>query len=73
MPLQNDSTSSLSNSSNTTVPIKSLTEVKNPSLLFSFRFVNRNVTHLNDISRFRNLTELDVNGNNLSTEVKELM
>ena len=59
----NDSTSSFSNSSQTTVPIKSLSEVKNPSNLITFRFVNRKVTHLNEISRFRNLTELDVNGN----------
>ena len=54
------------------MPIKSLTEVKNPSLLFSFRYINRRVTHLKDISRFRNLTELDVNGNLLQQEVSEL-
>ena len=55
------------------MPVKSLTEVKNPSNLITFRFVNRKVTHLNDIARFRNLTELDVNGNLLQSEVPELM
>ena len=45
------------------MPVKSLTEVKNPSNLITFRFVNRKVTHLKEIGRFRNLTELDVNGN----------
>ena len=69
----NDSTSSFSNSSNTTVPVKSLTEVKNPSSLITFRFVNRKVTHLNEIGRFRNLTELDVNGNLLQSRVPELL
>ena len=67
-----DSNSSFSNSSNTTVPVRSLNEVKNPSHLISFRFINRKVTHLNDIGRFRNLTELDVNGNLLKQEVPEL-
>lgn len=54
------------------MPVKSLTEVKNPSNLITFRFVNRKVTHLKEISRFRNLTELDVNGNLLQQEVPEL-
>jgi len=54
------------------VPVKTLTEVKNPSNLITFRFVNRRVTHLTEISRFRNLTELDVNGNLLKSEVPEL-
>lgn len=49
-----------------------MNEVKNPSHLISFRFVDRKVTHLNDIGRFRNLTELDVNGNLLKQEVPEL-
>ena len=69
----NDSASSFSNSSQTTVPVKSLTEVKNPSNLISFRFVNRKVTHLKEIGRFRNLTELDVNGNLLQQSVPELL
>ena len=55
------------------MPVKSLTEVKNPSNLITFRFVNRKVTHLKEISRFRNLTELDVNGNLLQQEVPELI
>ena len=54
------------------MPVKSLSEVKNPSNLITFRFMNRKVTHLKDISRFRNLTELDVNGNLLQQEVPEL-
>ena len=41
--------------------------------MITFRFVNRKVTHLNEISRFRNLTELDVNGNLLQCEVPELI
>ena len=53
--------------------MKSLTEVKNPSSLITFRFVNRKVTHLNEIGRFRNLTELDVNGNLLQSRVPELL
>ena len=40
--------------------------------MISFRFVDRKVKHLNDIGRFRNLTELDVNGNLLKQEVPEL-
>ena len=55
------------------MPIKNLNEVKNPSNLITFRFVNRKVTHLNDIGRFRNLTELDVNGNLLKSGVPELL
>lgn len=55
------------------MPVKSLNEVKNPSNLITFRFVNRKVTHLNDIGRFRNLTELDVNGNLLKSGVPELL
>ena len=34
--------------------------------------MSRKVTHLKEISRFRNLTELDVNGNLLQSEVPEL-
>lgn len=34
--------------------------------------MNRKVTHLNEISKFRNLTELDVDGNLLQNEVPEL-
>lgn len=55
------------------MPVKSLTEVKNPSNLITFRFVNRKVTHLKEIGRFRNLTELDVNGNLLQQSVPELL
>lgn len=35
--------------------------------------MNRNASTLCEIERFRNLTELDVSGNNLVNEVKELM
>jgi len=55
--------SSFSNSSNTTVPVKSLSEVKKPNLLMSFKFMNRQVTNLDLIGQFKNLTELDVSGN----------
>lgn len=65
------SCSSNSFSSNTTA-IKSLSEVKNPSLLISFRFVNRGIESLSEISKFRNLTELDLSGNMLRKEVPEL-
>jgi len=44
-------------------PIKSLSEVKKPNCLISFRFVNRQATNLDQIGLFRNLTELDVSGN----------
>lgn len=65
------SSSSNSFSSNTTA-IKSLSEVKNPPSLITFRFVSRGVTELSEIQKFRNLTELDVSGNKLTSEVKEL-
>jgi Leucine-rich repeat (LRR) protein len=65
------SSSSNSFSSNTTA-IKSLSEVKNPPSLITFRFVNRGVTTLEEIQKFRNLTELDVSGNQLRFEVPEL-
>lgn len=67
----NRSCSSNSFSSNTTA-IKSLSEVKNPSLLISFRFVNRHLESIPDIAKFRNLTELDLSGNLLTKEVPEL-
>jgi Leucine-rich repeat (LRR) protein len=66
------SSSSNSFSSNTTA-IKSLSEVKNPQLLITFRFVNRAVESVSEISRFRNLTELDLSGNLLRSEIPELM
>ena len=68
----NRSCSSNSFSSNTTA-IKSLSEVKNPSLLISFRFVNRGMESVADICKFRNLTELDLSGNLLRAEVTELI
>ena len=40
--------------------------------MIKFRFVNRKATHLQDISTFKNLTELDVDGNLLQNEVPEL-
>lgn len=67
----NRSCSSNSCSSNTTA-IKSLSEVKAPSLLISFRFVNKMATNLAEICKFRNLTELDLSGNLLKTGVPEL-
>jgi Leucine-rich repeat (LRR) protein len=67
----NRSCSSNSFSSNTTA-IKSLSEVKNPSLLISFRFVNRAAENLSEIQKFRNLTDLDLSGNLLREEVPEL-
>lgn len=67
----NRSCSTNSFSSNTTA-IKSLSEVKNPSLLISFKFANRNAENLQDIQKFRNLTDLDLSGNLLRQEVVEL-
>ena len=67
----NRSCSSNSFSSNTTA-IKSLSEVKNPSLLISFRFVNRAAENLSEIQKFRNLTDLDLGGNLLREDVPEL-
>lgn len=34
--------------------------------------MSRGVTELSEIQKFRNLTELDVSGNKLTSEVKEL-
>jgi hypothetical protein len=48
------------------MPLLSLSEVKNPQSLITFRFVNRSAIQLDEIERFRNLTELDVNGNQLT-------
>lgn len=67
----NRSCSSNSCSSNTTA-IKSLSEVKAPSLLISFRFINKQATNLSEISKFRNLTELDLSGNLLKLGIPEL-
>ena len=68
---QHRSSSSNSFSSNTTA-IKSLSEVKNPQLLITFRFVNRWIESLSEIRKFRNLTDLDLSGNLLRQEVPEL-
>lgn len=38
----------------------------------SFRFVNRKATILNEISLFKNLQELDLSGNLLQEQVREL-
>jgi Leucine-rich repeat (LRR) protein len=62
-----------SSSSKRTLPLLSLSEVKNPQSLITFRFANRNVNQLDEIYRFRNLTELDVDGNQLTQEVPALM
>ena len=43
--------------------IKSLSEVKNPSMFISWRFCDRKLTDLKDISNFKNLAELDISGN----------
>lgn len=69
---QQRSCSTNSFSSNTTA-IKSLSEVKNPQLLITFRFVNRGIENLSEIRKFRNLTDLDLSGNLLRQEVPELM
>jgi len=52
--------------------VKSLSEVKNPQFLISFRFSDRKVKEIKDISLFKNLTELDLSGNLLYEEVTEL-
>lgn len=53
-------------------PVNRLQDVKNPQKLMSFRFANKNVTKLNEICLFKNLQELDVSGNCLQQQVKEL-
>lgn len=68
----NRSCSTNSYSSNTTA-LKSLSEVKDPKLLINFRFVNKGVESLTEISNFRNLTELDLTGNLLRNEVPQLL
>jgi Leucine-rich repeat (LRR) protein len=68
----NRSCSTNSYSSNTTA-LKSLSEVKDPKLLINFRFVNKGVETLTEISNFRNLTELDLTGNLLRNPVPQLL
>jgi len=46
--------------------------VKNPQKLLTFRFVNRKATKITEISLFKNLRELDLTGNMLQEEIKEL-
>jgi Leucine-rich repeat (LRR) protein len=41
--------------------------------MITFRFTDRKLCKLTDITRFRNLTELDVSGNLLTEEVPELL
>ena len=53
-------------------PVQKLSDVKNPQKLMSFRFVNRKATKISEISLFKNLTELDLSGNLLQEQVKEL-
>lgn len=43
--------------------IKSLSEVKNPSMFISWRFCDKKLTDLKDIGQFKNLTDLDISGN----------
>eukprot|EP00347_Sterkiella_histriomuscorum_P007677 403347996 len=66
--------SALGNASMTTTitGIKSLSEVKNPSMFISWRFCDKKLTDLKDIGQFKNLTDLDISGNLLQTEVVEL-
>lgn len=52
--------------------IRSLSEVKNPSMFIQWRFSDRKLTELKDIGQFKNLTDLDISGNLLQTEIKEL-
>lgn len=52
--------------------IKSLSEVKNPQVLISFRFCDKKVCKIPEIKLFKSLTELDVSGNLLKEEVEEL-
>jgi len=53
-------------------PIQRLSDVKNPQKLLTFRFVNRKATKITEISLFKNLRELDLTGNMLQEEIKEL-
>lgn len=52
--------------------IKSLTEVSNPQYFISLRFSDRKVTELKGLNLFKNLSELDISGNNLTEEIPEL-
>jgi len=49
-----------------------LSEVKNPQIFIQFRFNDRKATEINDIRLFKNLTQLDISGNLLAQEIKEL-
>jgi Leucine-rich repeat (LRR) protein len=49
--------------------IKSLSEVKNPSMFIQWRFSDRKLTDLNGIGQFKNLTDLDISGNLLQSEI----
>ena len=63
------------NSSATTIPaapIQKLSDVQNPQKFMTFRFVNRKVTKIQEIIHFKNLQELDLSGNLLQEQVKEL-
>lgn len=53
-------------------PVSKLSEVKNPQKLMSFRFINQKATKLTEIATFKNLQELDLSGNLLQDQVKEL-
>ncbi|CDW72911.1 UNKNOWN [Stylonychia lemnae] len=66
--------SALGSASQTTTMtgVKSLGEVKNPSMFISWRFCDRKLTDLKDIGQFKNLAELDISGNLLQNDISEL-
>lgn len=63
------------NSSASTFPVadqQKLSEIQNPQRFMTFRFVNKKATKIGEIAQFKNLQELDLSGNLLKEEVREL-
>ncbi|CAG9322141.1 unnamed protein product [Blepharisma stoltei] len=52
---------------------KNLSDIAKPSALVSLLWANRDETELNGIEKFKNLAELDISGNYLSSEVTQLL
>jgi Leucine-rich repeat (LRR) protein len=53
-------------------PIGKLSDVQNPQKYMTFRYANRHATKIQEIQLFKNLQELDISGNQLQEQVKEL-
>lgn len=53
-------------------PVSKLSDVKNPQKLMTFRFVNQKASKITEICQFKNLQDLDLSGNLLQEQVKEL-